>query len=87
MNKQLYRVQQLLHLGRKISLLSDQLQELGITAICLHDIESEIEQLVYEELDLDIESISPLGQSIARCIVSRDIEVGELLRRIRDPSS
>jgi|GEM_PF-3155545 len=83
-NEQLKTVEQLLILGRNLNEVLESWVSVGIVTERMFGIEDQIIDMIFEQLDIDSESISPLAQSVYECI-SRDISIEELMNRVRLP--
>lgn len=83
-NHQLKTVEQLLILGRSMNEVLESWVSVGIVTERMFGIEDQIINMIFEHLELDQESISPLAQSVYEC-VSREIGIQELMERIRLP--
>jgi len=71
-------------LGRNLNEILESWVSVGIVTERMFGIENQIIDMIFEQLDIDPESISPLAQTVHECI-TREISVEELLERIRLP--
>lgn len=85
-NQQLKTVRQLLVVARQVNETLEQWASVKLYTEHMCCFESEIINIIFDLLDIDQESISPIAQGICQC-VAREISIEVFLDRIRDPAS